>query len=440
MRNAHDKTMTGLLLFGSLLTFALLVYAAYAENFGADWYHHQSDYRRQLLARAATERERGAAEHFDVHPKQLYLPDLGRIDRCVTCHVAIDDPTMKDAVQPLTAHPGDTMIHHPKERFGCTVCHRGQGLATTVTDAHGHVPHWPDPMLARESMDQSCPKCHTERSLPGVARYNAAMDLFYTKACLSCHKLRGQGGDVGPDISNAGKLHDAEWHFRHFKDPKSVVETSKMPNPNLSDEESHALVFLMMSLTGKPVPTELLSNPKPTPLETNWADTIDPLAGKGHVGSRICMGCHQGLHPTAVDGWRNSKMSSTYERIRDEPIKDNCLPCHTTGFNPETGHYSEEGVGCEGCHGPGADAVKPALAGKTQEHKDAIRLDANSTLVCARCHNPHVPVGVHAAHYRQQPPRFSQAEGYKPIDSNQQPTISVTNEDRPSARDGTPPE
>ncbi len=407
MRDMYDKTMTGVLLVASLLTFALLAYAAYDENFGADWYRHQSDYRRQLLARAATERERRAAERFDVRQKQLYLPDLGRIDRCVTCHVAIDDPSMKDAAQPLAAHPGDTMIKHSKERFGCTICHQGQGLATTAADAHGHVPHWPEPLLDRESIDQSCAKCHTEGPLPGVPRYNAAIALFQEKACISCHKLRGQGGDTGPDISNAGELHDAEWHFKHFKDPKSVVATSEMPNLNLSDEEAAALTFLMMSLTGEPIPTDYLSNPKPRPVEMDWMKTIDPMAMKGHVGSRICIGCHQGLHPEAVDGWGKSKMSSTYERIRDEPIKDNCLPCHTTGFNPETGHYSEEGVGCEGCHGPGADAVKLALAGKTQEHKDVIRLNPNSTLVCARCHNPHVPVGVHADHYRQKPPRAS---------------------------------
>ena len=419
MKDAYDKTMTGLLLSGSLLTCALLAYAAYDEHFGADWYHHQSDYRRQLLARVATERERRAAERFDVHPKQLYLPELGRIDRCVTCHAAIDDPAMQDAAQPLTAHPGDYMLNHSKERFGCTVCHQGQGLATTVEDAHGHVPHWPDPMLAREQLDQACAKCHTEGPLPGVPRYNAAIALFHEKACISCHKLRGQGGDAGPDITNAGELQDAEWHFQHFKDPKSVVATSEMPNMNLSDEEATALTFLMMSLAGEPVPTDYLSNPKPKPVELDWAQKIDPMAMKGHVGSQICIGCHQGLHPEAVDGWHKSPMSSTYERIMDEPIKDNCLPCHTTGFNPATGHYSEEGVGCEGCHGPGADAVKLALAGKTQEHQDAIRLDPDSTLVCARCHNPHVPVGVHADRYRRQPPRFSQPEGHQPIDSNQ---------------------
>jgi hypothetical protein len=405
----YDKVMTGLLLVSSVLTFALLAYAAYDENFGTDWYHYQSEYRQQLLARAGSERERQAAERFVVRQEQLYLPELGRIDRCGTCHLAIDDPEMKDAAQPLTAHPGEIMKHHPKERFGCTICHRGQGRATTAADAHGPVPHWPDTMLSNDEIDRSCAMCHLEFPLPGVPRFNAAMALFQEKACISCHKLRGQGGDAGPDITHAGEIHDAEWHFRHFKDPKSEVATSEMPNLNLSDEEAEALVFLMMSLTGEAIPTEYLSNPKPHAVDVAAAGPIDPLALKGYVGSIVCVGCHQGLHAEAVDGWGKSLMSTTYERIKDEPVKDNCLPCHTTGFNPETGHYSEEGVGCEGCHGAGGEAVKLVLSGKVSAHKEAIRLNPDSSLVCARCHNPHVPVGTHAEYYRRQPARFSQA-------------------------------
>ena len=176
----------------------------------------------------------------------------------------------------------------------------------------------------------------------------------------------------------------------------------------MTDQQAQALTFLMMSLTGEPIPTDLLSNPKPQVAETQPAKPVDPLALKGYVGSAICIGCHKGLHADAVDGWHKSKMSSTYERIKDEPVKDNCLACHTTGFNPATGHYSEPGVGCEGCHGPGANAVELVLGGKVDEHKAAIRLDSASKLVCAGCHNPHVPVGTHADHYRKLPPRSSQ--------------------------------
>jgi hypothetical protein len=264
-------------------------------------------------------------------------------------------------------------------------------------------------MLDRDRIDQSCAKCHAERSLPAAPRYNAGMELFHEKACISCHMLRGQGGDTGPDISNAGKLHDDEWHFKHFKDPKSEVPTSEMPDLKLTDEQAHALTFLMMSLTGEPIPTDYLSNPKPQAVDPTEAEAIDPLALKGFVGSRICIGCHESLHADAVDGWHKSKMSSTYERIKDEPNKDNCLPCHTTGFNPETGHFSEKSVGCEGCHGPGAEAVDQVLTGQVDLHRQSIRLAPSSTLICAGCHNPHVPVGTHAEYYRQHPARFYQA-------------------------------
>ena len=72
----QNKFMKVLLLGFSLAVFFLLAYAAYQENFGADWYQHQSEYKRQLIAQASTERERQAAERFDVGQKQLYLPHL----------------------------------------------------------------------------------------------------------------------------------------------------------------------------------------------------------------------------------------------------------------------------------------------------------------------------------------------------------------------------
>ncbi|MFQ5504246.1 MAG: cbb3-type cytochrome c oxidase subunit II [Planctomycetota bacterium] len=400
MKQLDDKRISQFLLATSLITFALLSFAAYSENFGADWYLHQGDYKRQLLARAGDERQRVAAERFDVRQKQLFLPNLDRIDRCITCHVAVDDPEMEDAEMPLAKHSGDLLLNHPKERFGCTICHRGQGRATTAGDAHGHVPHWKEPMLPPSELERSCPKCHSEPSLPGVPRYNLAMKLLKEKSCLYCHKLRGQGGTRGPDISHAGENHDADWHFKHLKDPRSVVATSEMPDMKLSDEEARALTFLMMSYTGESIPTDLLSNPRPKPFKPVF--DVDPLAMKGHVGSKVCIGCHRNLHPDAVDGWRKSRMATTYERIRDEPDKETCLSCHATGYNPVTTHYSEKGVACEACHGPGQEAVEFALDGRVDEHKKRVRIGPDSKLVCARCHNPHMPVGKHIEEFRRQ--------------------------------------
>jgi predicted CXXCH cytochrome family protein len=241
-----------------------------------------------------------------------------------------------------------------------------------------------------------------------VARYNAAMDLFYEYGCLSCHRVRSRGGEIGPDITNAGSIHDAEWHFKHFKDPKSVVETSEMPNDNLSDEQAQLLTFLMMCYQGDSIPTELLSNTTQEVAQMKLPEPLDLLALEGFVGSQYCIGCHGATHPGTVKTWRDSKMASTYERIRFEPVKDNCLPCHSTGLNSETGHYAEEGIGCEACHGPGREAVRLILAGKTNEHKELIRIDRNSEPACERCHNPHVPTATHAEFYRKLPPLASQ--------------------------------
>jgi predicted CXXCH cytochrome family protein len=405
MENIQDKLTKVLLLCCSLVVLFVLVYAAYKENFAADWYRYQSEYKHRLITKASTERQRDAAERFDVGQKQLYLPALDRIDRCVTCHVSVDNPSMKDAPQPLMAHSGEIVLHHPKEQFGCTICHEGQGRATIADDAHGHVEHWPKPMLAKNDMEESCPKCHTDRWLPGVDRYNAAMDLFYEQGCLSCHKVRGRGGDIGPDITKAGEIHDAKWHFKHFKDPKSVVETSEMPNKDLSDEQAQQLTFLMMCYKGEAIPTELLSNPTQEASQMKLPEPLDPEALEGYVGSQFCISCHAATHPGTVQTWRDSKMAAAYEPIRNEPVKDNCIPCHTTGLNYVTGHYVEEGVGCEACHGPGREAVRLVLAGKPDEHKKIIQIDQNSESVCARCHNPHVPIASHAEFYRKLPLR-----------------------------------
>jgi len=401
MWDSYDSWTKRLLLISSVLTFMILAFAAYDELFRADWYVYQSRYKERLLESSGTEAERTAADRFAVRPRQLFLPELRRVDRCVTCHAAIDNPAMAGAAQPLTAHSGTVLLNHPKETFGCVICHAGQGRATSADDAHGHVAHWLEPMLPADEVESACARCHMERSLEDAPRYSRAMDLFYEKGCLFCHKLRGQGGDKGPDITHAGETNDTEWHFRHFKDPKSVVATSEMPNMNLTDDEASALTFLMMSFGGDPVPTELISNPKPDGGDSEiTAEAANPLAAKGYVGSRICLGCHENLTPGPVDGWRKSKMTSTFERIRDEPARESCLPCHATGFNPVTGHFSEEGVGCEGCHGPGQEPVRLVLEGRVDKHKELNHIDANSKLVCANCHDPHVPVGTHADHYR----------------------------------------
>ena len=389
----RDRIVSWALLVSSLTTLGVLAFAAYDETFGADWYRHQSDYQQQLLARAQTERDRLAAERFEVHPKQLFLPDLGRVDRCVTCHVSIGDPAMVEAAQPLTAHPGRILERHPADGFGCVLCHGGQGRATTLAEAHGHVPTWLRPLLPEERLQESCARCHSQTPLEGAPRYSRAMRIFEERDCLSCHKLRGRGGDGSQDITYAGDLHDAQWHYQLFASPRSLIPPSGMPDMGLEPEEIESLVFLMTSLSGDPIPAHLLSQPRTEPRAV--VNAAASGAFEDYVGSETCIGCHRGLHPEAVATWNTSAMANTFQRIEGEPGQEKCLACHATGYDRETGRFSERGVGCEACHGPGRAAVALVFSGRAEEHARALRISQDSTDRCLSCHHPHESLPGH---------------------------------------------
>ena len=123
------------LLFASASSIVVLAVEAYRENYSGQWRGIQRSYREVLNANADTERERRSAASFDVAIRQLFLPELQRIDRCTTCHLGVANPEMADAKVPLSTHPGDLLKHHPAEKFGCTVCHQGEGRAITAESA-----------------------------------------------------------------------------------------------------------------------------------------------------------------------------------------------------------------------------------------------------------------------------------------------------------------
>lgn len=55
-----------------------------------------------------------------------------------------------------------------------------------------------------------------------------------------------------------------------------------------------------------------------------------------------------------------------------------CAKCHTVGFDKETGTWAAEGVGCESCHGPGAEHAKaPSKANIKSSY---------GTEMCSDCH------------------------------------------------------
>jgi mono/diheme cytochrome c family protein len=242
-------------------------------------------YQRAFYALAARlENDPGARSRLLRAPleiKQILLPGLHRVDRCPTCHLGIEDPALRDAPHPFRAHPD--LGPHRIARFGCTVCHGGQGLATEKNAAHGPVANWLEPRLPKRYLLAACGRCHKEGEIPGAPEMEAARRIFWTRGCPGCHRLNGFGNTIGPDLSDeARKERTPEWLEQHFRDPRSVTPTSPMPDFRFSREEIEALTLFVLSLTTAPMADYYLSVP------------VLPTAGQGRqlFAQAGCIGCH----------------------------------------------------------------------------------------------------------------------------------------------------
>ncbi len=81
---------------------------------------------------------------------------------------------------------------------------------------------------------------------PAVAHGKALVKQF---GCAGCHRIHGEGGAIGPDLSYIGDQRpEREWHIKHFRDPQSVAPGSIMPKFPLSDQELNDLTSYMLSL------------------------------------------------------------------------------------------------------------------------------------------------------------------------------------------------
>jgi hypothetical protein len=103
-----------------------------------DWRYYQMEFGGMVAEKFGADR----AERLSKGVQQIWVADLGRADRCVTCHQATSYKGFETAEQPYRTHPLEPLKTHPIEEFGCTSCHGGQGWAIDTAAAHGEVAQW----------------------------------------------------------------------------------------------------------------------------------------------------------------------------------------------------------------------------------------------------------------------------------------------------------
>jgi copper-containing nitrite reductase len=118
------------------------------------------------------------------------------------------------------------------------------------------------------------------RTDPSVARGKV---LFAKHHCLACHRLHGEGGTLGPDLSYVGDTRsDRQWLIRHFLDPKSVSPGSVMPKFALPEKELSDLASFMISLRsgvgGRSVGSNVTGEPPSATGEAPTPSTIPTAA------------------------------------------------------------------------------------------------------------------------------------------------------------------
>jgi mono/diheme cytochrome c family protein len=269
------------------------------KDFRAEWKLYKRSYVKYAQGRPDTKR---LLADYSPNIDQVWMPGMNVTDRCTTCHQGITQPTLADASVPLPfrAHP---QIPHNVRDWGCTVCHRGQGLATEVAEAHETTLAWEQPILPAHFLQASCGTCH-QSELKETPQLTRGRELLSRLNCQGCHKLNNLDRPMlGPELSSVGYKVTREWIYKWLKEPRTVLDKdgnvtvngyesgdeSRMPKFRLKEDEIKALSAFLSVQKTKPLDPYKIS---PAVLAT-WSKKPD-LISQGEVRFRqmMCTTCH----------------------------------------------------------------------------------------------------------------------------------------------------
>lgn len=351
--------------------------------------------------------------------QELGMVTVDRVDRCRTCHVNIDDfsvvregneivgmsqsyPT-GEYEEPFCSHPNPDVYltassPHPVNKFGCTVCHGGDGSGTSFQNAE-HTPKdpavaaawkeehdwhsnhfWEAPQHPKQFIESSCLKCHHNVIELGVNEKHGATapqvfkgwETIRDYGCFGCHEINGYDGAVpiGPDLRlepntpeelaaieedpNAvpGKMRKVGPSLRHIaqkstpefvaywtEEPKRFRPTTRMPQFFDLTNQHDAMAQLLQ-------PMEIAGIAKYLEVKSEELEYLKPkddyvpnvTRGQDLFSKRGCLACHNkaGEEYEGIAATFGPDLSRIHEKIK--PGQDGFLWMYTWIKEPTRYH------------------------------------------------------------------------------------------------------
>jgi mono/diheme cytochrome c family protein len=304
--------------FGSCSIILLVLLAvAPAKDFFSQWRHYQKRYLHVIRGRAdAVTLER----HFQPGVQQIWIPEQQVTDRCTTCHLGLKEASLADvSAVAFRKHP---VIPHTLTEFGCTTCHRGQGAATTLREAHNATEQWEQPLLPAKFIEAGCGQCHLEKQA-ATPFLNQGRELIANHGCTHCHTIKQGDGtyltptDDPPPLTHIADKTTREWIYAWIKDPQAYASTATMPNYHFSDDDARDVSAFVISQS-----TPL--TPPIQPINTTAKAPADPAAGTTLYGQSFCASCHatQNAAGTLVGGTVGPELTGIGTKAKPEWLQD----------------------------------------------------------------------------------------------------------------------
>ncbi|HEY2830182.1 MAG TPA: c-type cytochrome [Thermoanaerobaculia bacterium] len=260
--------------------------------------------------------------------QQIILPNVvddvnfirvPKMDRCQTCHLAIDKKGYEKYPQPFTTHPrldlylGGSSVH-PIDKTGCTVCHEGMGQSVSFRDA-AHAPAnpkqmeewekkygweqphlWDYPMLPTSMTQASCAKCHKQQVyIPNADSLNLAYATFERAGCYACHKTKGFDTNMrkpGPILTKIQSKLRPDWVKNWIRNPRAVKPTTWMPRFWYNSNNSSPEDAVRNETEINAIVAYLFANSEQYEPAVKNPPHGDAKSGEQIVKSIGCQGCH----------------------------------------------------------------------------------------------------------------------------------------------------